>query len=94
MGYARGRAVAVSPVNPRPFKTLFHELAHELLGHKAKRQLTLQQSEWKGQVTATKGGRPRHVPMTTVGSGLEGASTLTREPSAGSIEWRVTHDEG
>jgi antirestriction protein ArdC len=27
--------VAVSPVNPRPFKTLFHELAHVLLGHTA-----------------------------------------------------------
>jgi hypothetical protein len=33
MGYARGREVAISPVNPRPYKTLFHELAHVLLGH-------------------------------------------------------------
>jgi antirestriction protein ArdC len=35
LGYARGRSVAVSPVNPRPFKTLFHEVAHVLLGHTA-----------------------------------------------------------
>ncbi len=35
MGYARGRDVAVSPVNPRPYKTLFHELGHVLLGHTA-----------------------------------------------------------
>jgi antirestriction protein ArdC len=36
LGYARERSVAVSPVNPRPFKTLFHEVAHVLLGHTAK----------------------------------------------------------
>jgi antirestriction protein ArdC len=40
MGYARGRAVAVSPINPRPFKTLFHEVAHVLLGHTDKAQRT------------------------------------------------------
>jgi antirestriction protein ArdC len=33
MGYARGRQVSISPINPLPFKTLFHELAHVLLGH-------------------------------------------------------------
>jgi len=30
----------------------------------AKRQLSVARSEWKGHVTATKGGRVRHVPMT------------------------------
>jgi len=30
----------------------------------ARRQLRVQRSEWKGKVTATKGGRPRVVPMT------------------------------
>lgn len=35
MGYASGRQVSISPINPRPFKTLFHELAHVLLGHTA-----------------------------------------------------------
>jgi len=30
----------------------------------AKRQLTIERSEWKGHVTATKGGRVRFVPMT------------------------------
>jgi antirestriction protein ArdC len=35
LGFARGRSVAVSPVNPLPHKTLFHELAHVLLGHTA-----------------------------------------------------------
>jgi len=29
-----------------------------------KRQLCVQHSDWKGQVTTTKGGRSRHVPMT------------------------------
>lgn len=29
-----------------------------------KRQLCVQRSDWKGQVTATKGGRIRHVPLT------------------------------
>jgi antirestriction protein ArdC len=33
MGYARKREVSVSPLNPLPHKTLFHELAHVLLGH-------------------------------------------------------------
>jgi len=35
LGYAKDRNVSVSPVNPLPFKTLFHELAHVLLGHTA-----------------------------------------------------------
>jgi antirestriction protein ArdC len=33
MGYARKRDVAISPLNPLSYKTLFHELAHILLGH-------------------------------------------------------------
>ena len=33
MGFARGRSIAVSPLNPLPFKTTFHEVAHVLLGH-------------------------------------------------------------
>jgi hypothetical protein len=33
MGYARQRSIAVSPINPFPHKTRFHELAHVLLGH-------------------------------------------------------------
>lgn len=33
LGYAKGRTIAVSPVNPMPHKTTFHELAHVLLGH-------------------------------------------------------------
>lgn len=32
-GYARGRQVAVSPLAVLPHKTMFHELAHILLGH-------------------------------------------------------------
>jgi hypothetical protein len=39
-GYARGRAVAVSPIAALPFKTLFHELAHVVLGHTAEAELT------------------------------------------------------
>lgn len=35
LGFARGRTIAVSPVNPLPHKTRFHELAHVLLGHTA-----------------------------------------------------------
>jgi antirestriction protein ArdC len=33
LGFARGRSIAVSPINPLPHKTRFHELAHVLLGH-------------------------------------------------------------
>ena len=33
LGFARGRTIAVSPINPLPHKTRFHELAHVLLGH-------------------------------------------------------------
>ena len=33
MGFARSRTIAVSPLNPLPHKTRFHELAHVLLGH-------------------------------------------------------------
>lgn len=32
-GFATGNRVAVSPVAARPWKTLFHEVAHVLLGH-------------------------------------------------------------
>lgn len=37
MGFARGRYIAISPLNPLPHKTRFHELAHVLLGHTAER---------------------------------------------------------
>jgi hypothetical protein len=33
MGYAQKRKLAVSPLAPLPHKTLFHELAHVVLGH-------------------------------------------------------------
>lgn len=33
MGFARSRTIAISPINPLPHKTWFHELAHVLLGH-------------------------------------------------------------
>jgi hypothetical protein len=33
LGFARGRSIAINPVNPMPHKTRFHELAHVLLGH-------------------------------------------------------------
>ncbi len=33
MGYARGRSIAISQINPMPAKTRFHEVAHILLGH-------------------------------------------------------------
>jgi hypothetical protein len=33
MGFAKERSIAISPVNPMPHKTRFHELAHVLLGH-------------------------------------------------------------
>jgi antirestriction protein ArdC len=35
LGFARGRSIAINPVNPLPHKTRFHELAHVLLGHTA-----------------------------------------------------------
>lgn len=33
MGFAREQSIAISPLNPMPHKTTFHELAHILLGH-------------------------------------------------------------
>jgi hypothetical protein len=33
LGFARGRSIAINPVNPMPAKTTFHELGHVLLGH-------------------------------------------------------------
>jgi antirestriction protein ArdC len=33
LGFARGRDIAINPVNPLPHKTRFHEIAHVLLGH-------------------------------------------------------------
>jgi hypothetical protein len=33
LGFARKREIAVSPLSPYQFKTLFHELAHVVLGH-------------------------------------------------------------
>jgi len=33
LGFARGRSIAINPINPLPHKTRFHELAHVLLGH-------------------------------------------------------------
>ena len=33
LGCARGRSIAINPVNPMPWKTRFHEVAHILLGH-------------------------------------------------------------
>jgi hypothetical protein len=33
MGYAKEREIAINPLNPMPWKTTFHELAHILLGH-------------------------------------------------------------
>lgn len=35
LGFARERNIAINPVNPLPWKTRFHELAHVLLGHTA-----------------------------------------------------------
>src|SRR5205807_1446722 len=39
-GYARGRAIAVSPVAASPHKTRFHELAHVVLGHTTEHEQT------------------------------------------------------
>lgn len=33
VGYTKGKEIAISPVNPLPHKTTFHELAHILLGY-------------------------------------------------------------
>jgi antirestriction protein ArdC len=35
LGFARGRTISVSPLNPLPVKTTFHEVGHVLLGHTA-----------------------------------------------------------
>ena len=33
LGFARGREIAINPINPMPAKTRFHEIAHVLLHH-------------------------------------------------------------
>jgi antirestriction protein ArdC len=38
-GYAKGRAIAVSPIASNPIKTTFHELAHVLIGHTVEAEL-------------------------------------------------------
>jgi hypothetical protein len=38
--YARRRPIAISPVNPLPHKTQFHEVTHVLLGHTQERDQT------------------------------------------------------
>ena len=45
LGFARARSIAVSPINPMPHKTTFHELAHVLLGH------TLEGEQADGELT-------------------------------------------
>jgi hypothetical protein len=44
-GYARQRAIAVSPVAAMPHKTRFHELAHVVLGHTSEAESGLSDSE-------------------------------------------------
>jgi len=39
-GYARERTVAISPIAALPHKTLFHELAHVVLGHTAEAEFS------------------------------------------------------
>lgn len=38
-GYARARAIAISPIAALPFKTTIHEIAHVILGHTAEADL-------------------------------------------------------
>ncbi len=39
-GFARARSIAVSPIAAEPHKTLFHELAHVVIGHTAEAELS------------------------------------------------------
>ena len=39
-GYAQGRSIAISPLNPLKHKTRFHELAHVVLGHTAESDMS------------------------------------------------------
>lgn len=39
-GFARGQSVSVSPIAFAPHRTLFHELAHVILGHTAESQMS------------------------------------------------------
>lgn len=38
-GFARARSVAISPLATEPFKTLFHEIAHVIIGHTSEGEL-------------------------------------------------------
>lgn len=44
-GYARQRAIAVSPLAELPHKTRFHELAHVVLGHTSEAEAGMSDSE-------------------------------------------------
>ena len=45
LGFARARTIAISPINPMPHKTRFHELAHVLLGHTSEGEAGLTDSD-------------------------------------------------
>lgn len=47
----------------------------------SKRQLCSQQSDWKGHVTATKGGRLRYVPLTCGGQWRYGSTDICEAPA-------------
>ena len=60
----------------------------------AKRQLCVQRSDWKGQVTTTKGGRLRYVPMTErLAAALHGAPSSAWRAGAVSERGRAAHAE-
>ena len=78
LGYARKREISISPLNPLSHKTLFHELAHILLGHTAEgeqadseitpRSLREAEAEW-------------HAPEAK-GSGSDALCARFRRPSS------------
>ncbi len=71
MGYARKREVSVSPLNPLPHKTLFHEVAHVLLGHTSEGE----QAESEITARSLREAEAESVAMICCEAlGLEGAS--------------------
>ena len=59
------------------------------------RRLCVARSDWKGQVTATKGGRVRYVPLTRrLEAGTRGAPTSAWQAGAHPVWWDPADSEG
>ena len=81
MGFARGRSIAISPLNPLPHKTLFHELGHVVLGHTTEGAQALADSFEIRRTALT-----QKIPYYTTLAGAKAAARAIEETLSGSLE--------